>query len=138
MRRRRGSVRRWVAPILLVAAAVLAITGSGTDARELPLNLTVEGVAAGGIGGTVSMAEGPVVPDARLSFFAADDSGAMEFIGRAFTDLDGRYDFLLPWDGCYSVVVDTPAGSPSAEIRSMRGGFCVGETGEAAAQVDLS
>lgn len=138
MHRQRGTARKWVAPILLGVAAFLALTGPGSDAQEAPLNLTVEGAQTGGIGGTVSAAEGMAVPDARLTFFAADDAGAAEFVGRTFTDLYGRYVFELPLAGCYSVIVDTPAGAPSAEIHSMRGGFCVGEAGDSIAEVDLS
>ncbi|MEM7326640.1 MAG: hypothetical protein AAF531_26370 [Actinomycetota bacterium] len=138
MARRKSTARKWVAPILLGVAALLAFTGPSTDARETPLNLTVEGVEAGGIGGMVSASEGMAVPDARLTFFMADGAGSVEFIGRAFTDLYGRYDFILPLAGCYSVVVDTPAGNPTGEIHSMSGGFCVGDAGDSAAQVDLS
>lgn len=138
MHRQGGTVRKWVAPILLGAAAFLAITGPGSDAQEAPLNLTVEGADAGGIGGMVSAAEGMAVPDARLTFFVADGAGSVDFVGRTFTDLYGRYDFELPLAGCYSVVVDTPAGTPSAEVHSMRGGFCVGDAGDAEAEVDLS
>jgi hypothetical protein len=140
MRRQGGTGRKWVAPILLGAAAVLAITGPETDAQEAPINLTVEGADAG-IGGMVSAAEGMAVPDARLTFFLADDAGSIEFVGRTFTDVYGRYDFELPIAGCYSVVVDSPAGTPVAEVHSMRGGFCVGgagQAGDSAAEVDLS
>ena len=124
--------------MLLGAAAVLAITGQETDAQLPPLNLTVEGSEAGGIGGTVSAAEGTAVVDARLTFFVADETGNPEFVGRTFTDLDGRYAFELPSADCYSVVVDTPAGAPVADVQSMLGAFCVDGAGSASAEVDLS
>lgn len=138
MRRDRGSVRKWVAPTLLGAAAILAVTGSGTDAQETPLNLTVEGAEAGGIAGAVSGAEGMAVPDARLTFFVEGEESAPALVGRTFTDVFGRYDFELPGSGCYSVVVETPAGVPTAEISSLQGGFCVGDAGQSVADVDLS
>lgn len=138
MRRQGGRARKLTAPILLGAAAVLAVTGPGSDAQETPLNLTVEGVEVGGIGGQVSAGEGAAVPDARLTFFTEGGDGSLEFVGRAFTDLYGRYSFDLPVAGCYAVIVDSPAGTPTAEIHSMRGGFCVGDSGEAIAEVDLS
>ncbi|MEM7271687.1 MAG: hypothetical protein AAF547_01290 [Actinomycetota bacterium] len=136
MTRQRRSARRWVAPFLLVVAGVLAVTGSGSDAQEPPLDLTVAGDPTGGIAGLVTAAEGAAVADARLTFFTGAEEAS--FVGRTFTDVFGRYRFELPGDGCYAVIVDTPAGTPAAEVHSLEGGFCVGDVGAGSAAIDLS